>query len=130
MTQAYEQRAVPGATLEAPAGVDKEVSMPPLPADALIILPVRNFVLFPGIVMPLSLGRMLSIGAAQRAVREQRPVGVLMQRDAATEAPGPTDMHRMGTTANIARYITAPDGGHHLICQGEQRFQETLLVDA
>jgi ATP-dependent Lon protease len=129
MTQAYEQRAVPGATLEAPAGVDKEVSMPPLPADALIILPVRNFVLFPGIVMPLSLGRMLSIGAAQRAVREQRPVGVLMQRDAATEAPGPADMHRMGTTANIARYITAPDGGHHLICQGEQRFQVNEFLD-
>jgi ATP-dependent Lon protease len=129
MTQAYEQRAVPGATPEAPAGVDKEVSMPPLPADALIILPVRNFVLFPGIVMPLSLGRALSIGAAQRAVREQRPVGVLMQRDAATEAPGPADMHRMGTTANIARYITAPDGGHHLICQGEQRFQVNEFLD-
>jgi ATP-dependent Lon protease len=129
MTQAYEQRAVPGATSEAPAGVDKEVSTPPLPADALIILPVRNFVLFPGIVMPLSLGRALSIGAAQRAVREQRPVGVLMQRDAATEAPGPADMHRMGTTANIARYITAPDGGHHLICQGEQRFQVNEFLD-
>ncbi len=123
MNQTFESRAVPGVAHETPANVDKEAGAPPLPSDALIIVPVRNFVLFPGIVMPLSLGRALSIAAAQRAVREQRPIGVLMQRDAATEEPGPVDMHRMGTVANIARYITAPDGGHHLICQGDQRFQ-------
>jgi len=46
-----------------------------------------------------------------------------MQRDAARDDPSPVDMHRMGTVANVARYVTAPDGGHHLICQGEQRFQ-------
>jgi ATP-dependent Lon protease len=129
MSQAFESRTVPGEISGAPIGIDKEVSTPPLPADALIILPVRNFVLFPSIVMPLSLGRAMSIAAAQRAVREQRPVGVLMQRDAATEEPGPVDMHRMGTVANIARYITAPDGGHHLICQGEQRFQITEFLE-
>jgi ATP-dependent Lon protease len=123
MTQAYESRIVRGEIPESPAGVDKEASMQPLPPDAIAIIPVRNFVLFPGIVMPLSLGRALSIAAAQRAVREQLPVGVLQQRDPATEEPGPADMHRMGTVASIARYITAPDGGHHLICQGEQRFQ-------
>ena len=130
-SQAYEQRAVPDATSEVPADADKdkEVSPPPLPADALIMLPVRNFVLFPGIVMPLSLGRAISIAAAQRAVREQRPVGVLMQRDAATELPGPIDMHRVGTSANIARYITGQDGGHHLICQGEQRFEVTEFLE-
>jgi ATP-dependent Lon protease len=129
MSHTFEQRPVPDETPQAPAGVDKEAGALALPSDAMIILPVRNFVLFPGIVMPLSLGRAMSIAAAQRAVREQRPVGVLMQRDAATEAPGPVDMHRMGTAANIARYITAPDGGHHLICQGEQRFQVTEFLD-
>ena len=123
MSQSLETRSVPGETPENPGAADKEAGAHPLPPDAVIILPVRNFVLFPGIVMPLSLGRELSIAAAQRAVREQRPVGVLMQRDAATEQPAPVDMHRMGTVANIARYITAPDGGHHLICQGDQRFQ-------
>src|SRR5215470_10129084 len=129
MSQTFESRTVPGEIPQAPAGVDKETGALPLPSDALIILPVRNFVLFPGIVMPLSLGREMSIAAAQRAVREQRPVGVLMQRDPATEEPGPVDMHRMGTVANIARYITAPDGGHHLICQGEQRFQITEFLE-
>jgi ATP-dependent Lon protease len=123
MSQTFESRAVPGETPQAPANADREAGVPPLPSDAIVVIPVRNFVLFPGIVMPLSLGRAMSIAAAQRSVREQRPVGILMQRDAATETPGPADMHRMGTVANIARYITAPDGGHHLICQGEQRFQ-------
>ncbi len=97
--------------------------MPPLPADALIIVPVRSTVLFPGIMLPITIGRQRSIAAAQQAVRDQRPVGILMQRNAEMADPAPIDMHRMGTVANVARYITAPDGGHHLVCQGEQRFQ-------
>jgi ATP-dependent Lon protease len=94
-----------------------------LPADALIIVPVRSTVLFPGIMLPITIGRQRSIAAAQQAVRDQRPVGILMQRNAEMADPTPIDMHRMGTVANVARYITAPDGGHHLVCQGEQRFQ-------
>jgi ATP-dependent Lon protease len=98
-------------------------TLPPLPPDALIIVPVRNTVLFPGLVLPITLGRPKSIAAAQQAVRDQRQVGILLQRDAEVSEPTPLDMHRMGTIANIVRYITAPDGSHHLICQGEQRFQ-------
>ena len=74
-------------------------------------------------VLPIALGRPRSVQAAQRAVREQKPVGVLMQRNAEAADPIPVDMHRMGTVANILRYITAPDGAHHLVCQGEQRFR-------
>jgi ATP-dependent Lon protease len=98
-------------------------SIPPLPPDALIIVPVRNTVLFPGIVFPITVGRPKSRAAAQQAVREQRQVGILLQRDAETADPGGIDMHRMGTVANIVRYITGADGAHHLVCQGEQRFQ-------
>src|SRR5262249_28177849 len=110
----------------APASGSPEAAAPgaaarPLPPDAMIIVPVRNFVLFPGVVMPVTIGRAKSIAAAQQAVREQRQIGVLMQRDPAVEDPSPIDMHRMGTVANVVRYMTAPDGGHHLICQGEQR---------
>src|SRR5580704_1088617 len=97
--------------------------LPPLPPDALIIVPVRGTVLFPGIMLPITIGRQRSIAAAQQAVRDQRPVGILMQRDPELADPAPIDMHRMGTVANVARYITAPDGSHHLVCQGEQRFQ-------
>jgi ATP-dependent Lon protease len=98
-------------------------SLPPLPSDALIIVPVRNTVLFPGLVLPITLGRPKSIAAAQQAVRDQRQVGILLQRTADIDDTTPIDMHRMGTVANIVRYITAPDGTHHLVCQGEQRFQ-------
>ena len=98
-------------------------ALPPLPADALIIVPVRNTVLFPGLVLPITLGRPKSIAAAQQAVREQRQVGILLQRSADVDDPSAIDMHRMGTIANIVRYLTAPDGTNHLVCQGEQRFQ-------
>jgi ATP-dependent Lon protease len=97
-------------------------ALPPLPPDALIIVPVRNTVLFPGLVLPIALGRAKSVAAAQQAVRDQRQVGILLQRAAEVDDPTGIDMHRMGTLANIVRYITAPDGTHHLVCQGERRF--------
>jgi ATP-dependent Lon protease len=78
--------------------------LPPLPPDALIIVPVRGTVLFPGIMLPITIGRPRSIAAGQQAVRDQRPVGILMQRNPDMADPG-------------------PDGTHHLVCQGEQRFQ-------
>src|SRR5271170_2677319 len=109
--------------LSANEGAQGATTMPALPPDALIIVPVRNTVLFPGLVLPITLGRPKSIAAAQQAVRDQRQVGILMQRDAEVAEPTAVDMHRMGTLANIVRYITAPDGSHHLVCQGEQRFQ-------
>ncbi len=129
MTQSFESRPHQSAPSQSPAGADKVPGALPLPPDGLVILPVRNFVLFPGVVMPVSIGRARSIAAAQQAMREQRPIGILMQRDPATEEPGPIDMHRMGTIANVVRYITAPDGGHHLICQGDQRFQVIEFLD-
>jgi len=104
-------------------------SAEPLPSDALIIVPVRNFVLFPRTVFPITIGRKQSIAAAQEAVRSQRQVGILMQRDAQVAEPSPIDLHRVGTVANIVRYITAPDGTHHLVCQGEQRFRVLQFLD-
>jgi ATP-dependent Lon protease len=102
---------------------------PPLPPDALIIVPVRNTVLFPHLVLPIAIGRPRSIAAAQQAVREQRQVGIVMQRASDVADPGPIDMHRMGTVASIVRYLTAPDGTHHLVCQGDQRFQVTEFLN-
>ena len=93
----------------------------PIPSDALIIVPVRNTVLFPGVVAPITIARPKSIAAAQQALREQRPIGILLQRNPEAEDPTPDDLYRIGTVANIVRYITAPDETHHLICQGVQR---------
>ncbi|MCK1622959.1 endopeptidase La [Bradyrhizobium sp. 160] len=92
-----------------------------IPEDALIVIPVREMVLFPGAIAPISIGRAKSIAAAQQALREQRPVGIVLQRSPEIDEPGPDDLYRVATIANIVRYITAPDGSHHIVCQGVQR---------
>jgi len=99
---------------------DQSVS---IPGDAVIIVPVRNTVQFPGVVFPITIGRPKSIAAAQQAVREQRQIGLLLQREAEMSEPGPNDLYRVGTLANIVRYITGPDDSHHLVCQGVQRIR-------
>jgi ATP-dependent Lon protease len=93
------------------------------PEDFMILLPVRNFVLFPELVMPLSVGRPASIAAAQEAIRAERPIGLILQRNPDQEEPGPDDIYRVGTIANVLRFVTADDQQHHLICQGETRFR-------
>lgn len=92
-----------------------------IPEDALIIIPVREMVLFPGAIAPIAIARPKSVAAAQQALREQRPIGIVLQRSPETEEPGPDDLYRVATIANIVRYITAPDGTHHIVCQGVQR---------
>ncbi|MBK5199530.1 MAG: LON peptidase substrate-binding domain-containing protein, partial [Methyloceanibacter sp.] len=94
-----------------------------LPEGALVILPLRNAVLFPGIVTPLTLGRPQSIAGAQAAAQADKPIGVLLQNDPTVENPGPEHLHQVGTAAEILRYVTAPDGGHHLIARGQRRFR-------
>ncbi|HZL00445.1 MAG TPA: endopeptidase La [Caulobacteraceae bacterium] len=99
------------------------------PADAFIVVPVRRLVLFPEIVLPITLQTPLAIAAAQQAVREQRQVLVLLQRDPEDAEPTGAGMHEVGVVANILRYVTAQTGEHHLICQGVQRFKVTGFVD-
>jgi ATP-dependent Lon protease len=99
---------------------DQSVS---IPQDALIIVAVRNTVLFPGMIAPITLGQPKAIAAAQQAVREQRQIGILLQRDAELSEPGTDDLYRVGTAANVIRYITGPEDSHHVICQGVQRIR-------
>jgi ATP-dependent Lon protease len=102
---------------------------PPLSATDLILLPVRQAVLFPGIIMPLAIGRPASIAAAQEAARSQRPLGIVLQTDASIEDPKASELHRVGTTAQILRYVTSPDGMHHVICRGMRRFRILDFID-
>ena len=101
----------------------------PYPEDALLIVPVRNMVLFPGLIMPITIGREPTIAAAQEAVRSNRKVGVLLQRDPEAATPGYDALYHIGTVASILRYVTTQDGSHHIICQGEQRFRLLELLD-
>ena len=94
-----------------------------LPDRAMIILPTRNAVLFPGVVVPLGLGRPQSIAAAQAAARSDKPVGVVLQTDPSVDLPGPEHLHRVGTVAEILRYVTTPDGSHHVVTRGTRRFR-------
>src|ERR1700745_680389 len=104
-------------------GSKSRSELPPLPPDAVPIVPIRNVALFPGVVMPISLGRELSISAAQEAVRAGHKIALLAQRDASVEKPGAADLYQIGVLATVIRYVTTPEGAHHLVCQGESRFR-------
>ena len=109
------------ASSAAPA--DDAPALPELPEDALLVLPVRRTVLFPGLVQPITLDRPGSIAAAQEAVRTGRPLGVLLQSDASADEPTPDRMHGVGTACEVLRYLTTPDGQHHAVCRGQERFR-------
>jgi len=94
-----------------------------LPEDALIILPMRGVVMFPMVILPISIGRRRSIDAAQAAVKNELPIGIIQQLDSAVDVPTEADLHKVGTEACVLRYVTDTVNGHHVICQGERRFK-------
>jgi ATP-dependent Lon protease len=104
------------------SGTATDQRHPVIPEDATIILPVRNMLLFPGVVLPLTIGRPSSIAAAQEAVRSGRKVGLLLQNDPDIEQPGPEHLRRVGTIAEILRYVTH-ENTHYAICRGLRRFR-------
>jgi len=95
----------------------------PLPEDAIALVPVRNIVLFPGVLAPVTIGREKSVAAAQEAAKHERRVGFLLQRDPKIDAPTPEDLYWVGTAGQILRYVTSPAGAHHLVVQGQTRFR-------
>ncbi|HXQ12766.1 MAG TPA: endopeptidase La [Caulobacteraceae bacterium] len=114
------------------ASIAESAAKPAKPSpspDAFIAIPVRNTVLFPEVVMPITVGRPASVAAAQQAVREQRQIVVVLQRDPQVADPKASDLHDIGVVANVLRYIAASDTEHHLICQGVQRFRITEQVE-
>jgi ATP-dependent Lon protease len=113
----------------APEVGDGATGHPELPDGAIILLPTRNAVLFPGIVAPLMVGRPQSVAGAQAAAKTDKPVGVLLQSDSAADKPNPDQLHRVGTIAEIMRYVTAPDGSHHLVVRGTRRFRVKEFID-
>jgi ATP-dependent Lon protease len=115
---------VAGAEAARPTGSPR-----PIPADALIILPLRSFVMFPGTVFPLLIGRDRSQAAVQEAVRLERPIGTLLQSKPEIDEPGPDDLHWVGTSAAVLRYVTSPDGNHHAVARGMRRFRVLRFLD-
>jgi ATP-dependent Lon protease len=94
----------------------------PIPAE-LPLLPLRNTVLFPGVVIPITVGRDKSIKAVNDAYKTDRLVGVVSQKDSLVEEPNVSDLVKIGTIAKILKLIKMPDGGTTVIIQGKKRFQ-------
>jgi ATP-dependent Lon protease len=110
--------AVPGGAERARPAAAK-----PIPEDALILIPMRNTVLFPGVISPVTIGRPASVAAAQEAVRSEKKVGLLLQRDAQKNDVKPEDLYWVGTAGQVVRYITGGEGAHHMVVQGQSRFR-------
>jgi len=104
------------------------VELPALPAGAVPIVPIRSVALFPGAVAPIALGREQSIAAAQEAVRSGHKIALLAQRDPAADRPAAADLYTIGVLATVLRYVTTPEGAHHLVCQGESRFRVVEML--
>jgi ATP-dependent Lon protease len=94
----------------------------------LPILPLRNNVLFPGVVIPISVGREKSIKAIKKAYKDNKYIGVIAQRDIKIEEPEPNELFSVGCTARIIRMLTMPDGGNTVILQGIRRFTATTFT--
>ena len=94
-----------------------------LPEDQLHIVPVRNMVLFPGVVLPLMVGRARSVETLQRALAARRPVGLLLQRDESVEMPGPEGLYSVGSVADLVQYLPGDQTQNHAVCRGLQRFR-------
>lgn len=91
--------------------------------EILSILPLRNTVLFPGVVIPITVGRDKSINLIKDAYKGDRTIGVVAQRNDTIEDPQPEDMYSVGTVAQILKMLRMPDGNTTVIIQGKKRFR-------
>ncbi|MEY3058862.1 MAG: endopeptidase La [Bacteroidota bacterium] len=98
-----------------------------VPAE-LPLLPLRNTVLFPGVVIPITVGRDKSIKAIAESYKTDKLVGVLAQKDSSVEDPGVGDLVSIGTVAKIIKLIKMPDGGTTAILQGKRRFKLLQVI--
>ncbi len=94
----------------------------------LSILPVRNTVLFPGIIMPITVGREKSLRLIKKAYKDESYIGVVSQKNLREDEPQKSDLHSVGTIAKIVKKITMPDGNTTIVVQGKQRFELNELT--
>ncbi len=95
--------------------------------DALPLLPLRNTVLFPGVIIPITVGREKSIKLIRDSYKGSKLVGAVAQKDAETHDPGLEDLYKVGTVAQILKILEMPDGATSVVIQGKKRFEITEL---
>jgi len=98
--------------------------------DKLPILPLKNTVLFPGVVIPITVGRDKSLELVRDAYDGERIIGVVAQKDADTENPGANDIYHIGTAAQILKLIKMPDGSKSIVIQGKGIFKINKMLSA
>jgi ATP-dependent Lon protease len=100
---------------------DSDLKPEDLPGE-LSILPIKNTVLFPGVVIPITVGRQKSIKLVKKAYQGNRIIGVVAQKNANAEEPSLEDLYKTGTVARIIKMLVLPDGNTTIIIQGKNRF--------
>lgn len=106
---------------------EEEINQEELP-EILPILPLRNTVLFPGVVIPITAGRDTSIKLINDANNGSKVIGVVAQKDEDVENPEPKDIHQTGVVARILRVLKMPDGNTTVIIQGKKRFEIAEVI--
>ena len=96
--------------------------------DVLSILPLRNTVLFPGVIIPITIGRDRSVKLIKDAESGNKMIGVVSQRDFDIEIPEMGDLHEVGTVASILKMLKMPDGNITVVIQGRKRFKLDEMV--
>ena len=96
--------------------------------NILPILPLRNTVLFPGVIIPITIGRDRSIKLIKETYKGNKIIGVLSQKDPKVEIPNKEDLNKVGTVAHILKMLRMPDGNITAIIQGRKRFELGEIV--
>ncbi|MES2206893.1 MAG: endopeptidase La [Pseudomonadota bacterium] len=105
-----------------------EPTLVDLPHDGIPLIPMRNLVLFPQMVIPITVGRETSLAALQYALKRESHIGLVLQKDPDLEQPGYSDLYSVGTVAKIARYVHVSNKEHYVVCQGVERFRLLMPV--
>ena len=119
-----ESELIPLLTTEDEEALSKE----DLP-DSIPILPLKNTVLFPGVVIPITAGRDKSIQLIKDANKTDKVIGVVGQKDQNIQDPGISDIYSVGTVAQILRVLKMPDGNTTVIIQGKKRFEIDSILE-
>jgi ATP-dependent Lon protease len=98
------------------------LAKPELPPDVVALVPMRNVVMFPHVLMAITVGRAKSIAAVEHALGSNVQVGIILQKDPNVDDPGLDALFKMGTVVNIMRHLSSTDGLRHAVCQGWERF--------
>jgi ATP-dependent Lon protease, bacterial type len=109
------------------AGDEEKFEKENLP-DELPILPLRNMVLYPGVVLPITVGRDKSINLIRSANQGNKIIGVVTQKKDSIEDPAQEDLYSTGTVAQIIRVLKMPDGSTNIIIQGKRRFKIQSII--